>query len=862
MAREITPLMQQYLSVKEKYREEVLFFRLGDFYEMFDDDAREVSRLLNLTLTHRNDSPMCGIPFHAAKNYIKRLLAAGKKIAVCEQMELPSSTNQIVRREVIQVITPATVVEQEFLEGGSFNYLLAVFGACCAYCDISTGDLRLRALDASDPVNALSTVLQQIRPSEILVCDDEYYLKPDLRAVLDACPCMIDKLPAQYFSVKDGYSLLCATAGTKSLEAFGLGGNEKTIGPAGAILKYVRDTAKPVSTGYFNISVVDELAYMRIDEATRRNLELTENIQDRTRRYSLLESINRTVTAQGQRLLQSWLGFPLVRIEEINFRQDWTGYFVSNPDELHRVRDILRSCLDIQRLANRVSLKRSIPRDLVGIKQTLGCLFSILSIAPERYASILPPGLDNAALGELSALMDAIDRSISEECNGPFVSGAVIVDGYDSQLDGYREMVRHSSELFDGYLQKIKAETGITTVKIVNSRVCGYVLEVSRSQTSKVPDYFIRRQTLVNGERYTTTELSELEAGSQEAERLAEERERKLYEEILNRTAAINLQLNDTGRFISVLDCFQSFAAKALEAGYCRPSVVSDDVLRITDGRHPVVEDHLEPGAFVPNDTMMDERFFLITGPNMAGKSTYLRQTALIVLLAHMGSFVPAKSAEIGLTDSIFCRVGASDNLAKGESTFLVEMQEAAFILRSCTRRSLVIMDEIGRGTSAQEGMSIAWSIIRYLLNKGPKTLFATHFHELAGMDTTGMALYTLAVRESPKSVTFLRKLVPGSASSSYALHVARMAGIPQSVIKDAAAFGRKHFADYGGAVSDTLFCAEETSGGDDFEENRIKWVKSREIIDEILSFNPDASTPIQAMIEIEKLRQMAKALE
>lgn len=859
---EATPLMQQYLSIKEKHRDEVLFFRLGDFYEMFDDDAREISRILNLTLTHRNSSPMCGIPFHAAKNYIKRLLAYGKKIAICEQLELSDAPNQIARREVVQVITPATVVEQEFLDGGSYNYLMSVFNDCCAYCDISTGDMRLKHLGGSDRLSGLLMLMEQISPSEVLVCDDEYFLKDDFREALDSRGLLINKLSASYFSVKEGFRLLCQTAGTENLAGFGIKAGDKLLGPAGALLRYVMETAKPVSTRYFNFSVVNDSSFMLIDESTRKNLELFENNQDHTRRYTLFDAVNRTRTAGGQRLLESWLSFPLVKIEDINFRQDWVKWLVSSREELEALQKELSGSLDMQRLANRVALKRSIPKDLVGIKQTLGCFFRIISRSAERYCSLLPESIDADALSALNSIMMKIDRAISEDCNGPFMSGMVVLDGYDAELDRNRDLVRHSDRMFSEYLERVKSETGITTIKIVNSRLTGYVLEVSKSQLSKVPPHFFRRQTLVNSERYSTQELAGLEIQSQQANSAAEARERVLYEEIASEVSVRNEALNEIGRFLSALDCFQSFAAQAIEQDYCCPSVVGDDVLEIHMGRHPVVEKHLPPDSFVANDTLMDgERFFLITGPNMAGKSTYLRQTALIVLLAHTGSFVPASSAVVGVTDKIFCRVGASDNLARGESTFLVEMQEAAFILRTCTRRSLVIMDEIGRGTSTQEGMSIAHAIIRFLLGKEAKTLFATHFHELAKMDTSGMALYTLAVQETPGHVKFLRKLERGSASSSYALHVARMAGIPQSVLKDAASFQKKHFADYGTSDQGSLFTMGDEQAEED-ERRKAGWQRlseAQKIIREIESFDLDSSTPFQSMVELQKLKELSR---
>lgn len=852
---ETTPVMDQYAAIKAEHKDEVLFFRLGDFYEMFNDDAREVSKLLNLTLTRRGVCPMCGIPFHTAKNYISRLLNLGKKVAICEQFDVPSKSNQIARREVVQVITPATVVDEEFLEPGAANCLLAFYGREAACCDVSTGDIWLTSLGEGEQTAALMTLCEQTRPKEIVVCDDEYFLKPALRAAIDSLGCLVNKAPASHFSAKEGFALLCKALGTENLEAFGLRAGDPLLAPAAALLRYVGETAMPGAASYFNLSVVRTSSCLQIDEATRRNLELFENNRDRSPKGSLFETICRTRTPGGRRLLQLWLSFPLVDMGEINFRQDWTAFLIGDRDELARLKAALDRIMDLQRLANRVALNRATPRDLRGIAQTLGGFFEILEGGKERYLSLLDPRTGPEALEGLVALASRIDQAVNPACMGPFIAGQTILDGCDAELDDARSMLSKGDERFERYLEALRAETGIASLKIVRSRTSGMALEVSKAQLAKVPPSFFRRQTLVNAERYTTAELSSLEEEAQSCALRAEKREREIYDALLEETRRFTDALNDVGRLLSTLDCFQSFATQALEARWRRPVLVSDDVLNIVKGRHPVVERHLSPGSFVPNDTIMDKRLFLITGPNMAGKSTYLRQTALIVLLAHIGSFVPAESATIGLTDKIFCRVGASDNLARGESTFLVEMEEAAFILRACTRRSLVIMDEIGRGTSAREGMSIAHAIIDFLLRKGAKTLFATHFHELTLMDTTGMELLTLAVEEKVSSIKFLRKLVPGSASSSYALHAARMAGIPAEVIREASKFQRRQFADYGNERS--LFSDGSATGlEDEVEELRLKADRARKLADEIAAFDIDASTPVQAMLFLQKLKE------
>lgn len=844
--------MIQYREMKKQYPDMVLFFRLGDFYEMFDEDASEVSSLLNLTLTHKGTSPMCGIPYHAAKNYIKRLLDEGKKIAVCEQIELSNSSKNLAKREVVRIITPATVVEEDFLDDKNFSFILSVFGSSCSFCDLTTGDFHLKELDKSNRIQSLRSVIEQIRPKEILVCEDEYFLDENFKDVLDNTQSMVTKLPPWYFSQKDCYKLMCEHTQVSSLSSYGIDEKSKLVCTSGCLIRYIKETSRTSAKNLTDYHVDSDSQFLLMDESSRKNLELFSNLYDGSSRYSLCDSINRCRTSSGTRLLKSWIAFPLRNKKEIEERQNWVKFFHDDQEELKRVRLSIASALDLNRLTTRVMMKKAVPHDLTAIKQSIGTFFDIVSSDPKRYCSLFEPSLnDPENLEKAVSLMKEIDCAVNEEFLGQFNAGQVILQGYDQELDNLRNLKTNSDDILKTYLEEEKAKTGISILKLGYNRVFGYYLEVPNGQVSKAPEYFLRKQTLVNGERFTTSELIEYEKTILSASAKAEQKELEIYEDLLSKVLDILAILNSIGHFISVLDVYQSLATIAIENSYVCPTITEDDVLIIKDGRHPVVEKQIGLDKFVANDLDMTTRFALITGPNMAGKSTYLRQNALIILLSHIGSFVPASSATIGLTDKIFCRVGASDNLARGESTFLLEMQEAAFILRSCTQKSFVIVDEIGRGTSTQDGMSLAYAIMNDLVNKNVKTLFATHYHELTMIDTHQIRLLTLSVLEDKGHVTFLRKVKDGVANSSYGIHVAKMAGIPGSVIKKAKQFQDKHFDDYS-LSQNSLFTS--TGNNDDYENEDIDLYKN--IVEQIKAINPDEMTPIKAMLLLSKLKE------
>lgn len=848
-----TPLMIQYKEMKKQYSDMVLFFRLGDFYEMFDQDAIEVSSLLNLTLTHKGDSPMCGIPYHAARNYIKRLLDSGKKIAVCEQLELSDSAKALAKREVVRIITPATVVEEDFVDDSSFNWILSVFRDACAFCDITTGDFHLRYLDKQNRIQSLRSLIEQIMPKEILVCEDEYFMDMAFKDSVDLSKAMVTKLPPWYFSIKNCYKLMCDQAQVANLFSFGLDENSKTVSPAGALLRYVKETSKSSVSHLTDYKTDTETMYVSMDESSRKNLELFNNLYDGSSKFTLFDSINKCKTSSGLRLLKNWLSFPLRIKQDIEYRQSWVKFFVTDKNELDRVRGLLTQALDLNRLTTRALLKKAVPHDLTAIKQSIGTFLSIVSEHPEKYSQLFEVVLNESdSVSTAVDLMKEIDQAIDESFLGQFNAGQVILSGYDKDLDEKRNLKYKGDDILKQYLEEEKAKTGITIMKLGYNRVFGYYLEIPNGQVPKAPSYFLRKQTLVNGERFTTETLQSYEQNILRAGAAAEEREKELFDNLVEKVTALSAVLNSMGHFLSVLDVYQSLGSLALDSNYVCPEISEEDVLCIRDGRHPVVEKQLGLGKFVPNDLDMSVRLSLITGPNMAGKSTYLRQNALIILLAHIGSFVPASYAKIGITDKIFCRVGASDNLARGESTFLLEMQEAAYILRSCTERSFVIVDEIGRGTSTQDGMSIAYAVLNSLAEKNVKTLFATHYHELTMIDTHGIRLLTLDVLDDKGTVTFLRKVKEGVANSSYGIHVAKMAGVPSDVIKKAKQFQSKHFADYSFNQGDLFAGNDQNQGDSSFEY--IEQYKA--IVSQLREINPDEITPMQAMILLAKLKE------
>lgn len=837
---ELTPMMRQYNEIKKEHQDKVLFFRLGDFYEMFQDDALEVSKLLNLTLTHRGAVPMCGIPYHAAKNYIARLLEEGKKIAICEQITLPDNPRQLAERRVVQIYTPATVVEDEYLDSLSSSFILSISQdkrlLNLSYADITSGEFFIRKVPLEPSLASLHDVIYTIMPKEVLISDDLYFTSKNLRSALDESGAIITKLPSWYFTVKGGKKEVERQFGKTSLEDFRIGERDSILQSISALLLYLDEMVKSSLPQLRSIEWISEKRFLYMNAATIKSLELVENMRDKKGEYTLFKAINRSATSSGARLLKSEILNPLSDIDEINRRLDWVEHFYNSRKELDEVRSSLKKVSDLERLSSKMSLFKTLPKDFISLSESLDIMFSLF-VNHQEYLSIAQSeeDLDFSSVIDFS---EKIKRAMNPECTNINNEGTIILDGYDDTLDGYRRIITDSSHILSEYIEREKEKSGLTILKAGENRIIGHYLEVPKGQLDKVPSYFIRKQTLVGGERYTTDELLSIEEKITSASEDAADREKEIYKDFLKEGRDFAPVIEKVGRILSRLDFYSSLAFLAHEMNYTRPRLNTERIMDIKDGRHPVVECYMGRNEFIANDfSSRNGHFALVTGPNMAGKSTYLRQIALINILAHMGSFVPAKEADIPLLDKLFCRVGAQDNLAKGESTFLVEMSEASQILRSSTINSLIIMDEIGRGTSTEDGMSIAYAIIEYLKKLDAITLFSTHYHELTHFDTYKMQLITLAVEESKDDIIFLKKAISGVANSSYGIHVAKLAGLPKEVLRNAITFQKTHFADY----------EMQNRQGDLFVANEIEFSDDGGILDEIRDFDIENSSPMDA---------------
>lgn len=847
---ESTPLMDQYAAIKSQYKNEVLFFRLGDFYEMFNEDAVEVSRLLSLTLTHRAGQPMCGIPYHAAKVYIARLLRLGKKIAICEQLSLNAPGKGLAERKVIEVITPGNAVEEEYLEQSSNNWLASLCVSpvkktviSFSYIDISTGVFFCTSWNSAEMAEELSKHLGRVSPSE-LVITSSFENDPSVRRVLESFPNMAVSWEQDWhFSQELGYRRLTDQFGMTNLAPFSLTEKSPEIAAAGYLIEYVSKTANTLHPEnglpqVTNLTVLSDEQYVLIDDASRRSLEIVSNQRDGTIQYSLLETLMFTVTAMGSRLMKTRLLFPLRDVKAIKARQDRIELFYNDRQMLQSVRNELSHILDVERLASRIAMERAHAKDLIALKTSLSGLIEVRKC----ISSI---GLvDGIELETASAIIKDIQDAILDDPSTVLSDGGIIREGWSEELDKLRDLQKNFNRYLDEYLEEEKKKTGISNLRIRYNRNLGYYMEVSRGKLDAVPDHFILRRALVNGDRYTSARLQELESELVSANENIIETEKRLFLELRDKIALCVRYLLKAAAEVAELDVTAALAHAALVSGWVRPDVDESGALEIEEGRHPVVEYHMEALSFVPNDSnLTDKRFALVTGPNMAGKSTYLRQNALIVLLAQTGSFVPAKKAHIGVVDRIFCRVGASDNLARGESTFLVEMTETARILRSATEKSLVIMDEVGRGTSTEDGLAIAWAVSEHLLNViKAKTFFATHYHELTRLVHPLLQLLCLEVVENDGNIVFLKHIKQGAVENSYGIHVAKLAGIPDAVIKRAS----RVLEDMGDAAEHNI----PTEMEDSAPVNRETGLFSDEelVLDEILSLEPDDMTPLQAL--------------
>ena len=800
----LTPMMKVYCETKEKYKDCILFYRLGDFYEMFFEDALIASKELEITLTGKDcgleeRAPMCGVPFHAVDGYLNKLVSKGYKVAICEQLEDPKQAKGLVKRDVIRVVTPGTNLDAQALDESRNNYLMCIvcmedrYGLSVA--DISTGEYLVTELDGE---KKLLDEINKFSPSEI-ICNHSFYVSGvDIEDMKERLHISVFSLDSWYFD-----DALCARNlmehfHVSSLSGLGLDAYSCGIIAAGALLQYLIETQKTSIANLTALTPYSISKYMVLDSSTRRNLELCETLREKNKRGSLLWVLDKTKTAMGARLLRRYLEQPLIEKEEIMQRLDAVEELKDNAITREELREYLNPVYDLERLISRISYQTANPRDLVAFKTSLSMLPHIKYIMKSLQSPLLVQLQEE--MDELADLFALVDTAIVDEPPISIRDGGFIKEGYNEEVD----RLRHAKTEGKSWLAKLEAEerekTGIKTMKVKYNKVFGYYLEVTNSYKDMVPDYYTRKQTLTNAERYITPELKELEETILGSEDKLTALEYDLYVEVRGKIADEILRIQKTAHAIAGVDVFASLALVAERGNYVKPSINEKGVLDIKNGRHPVVEKMIPNDMFIANDTYLDNgksRISIITGPNMAGKSTYMRQTALIVLMAQIGSFVPADAAKIGLVDRIFTRVGASDDLASGQSTFMVEMTEVANILRNATRSSLLILDEIGRGTSTFDGLSIAWAVVEYISNPkllGAKTLFATHYHELTELEgkLPGVNNYCIAVKENGDDIVFLRKIIQGGADKSYGIQVAKLAGVPDVVIERAKALAEE----------------------------------------------------------------------
>ena len=863
----LTPMMQQYMEVKSKYKDCILFYRLGDFYEMFFDDALTASRELELTLTGRDcglseRAPMCGVPYHAVETYLDRLIEKGYKVAICEQMEDPALAKGLVQRDVIRVVTPGTVIESGMLDERSNNFLLSVCfsgeKAGLAFADVSTGEFFVHQVE--DAGRTLADEVTRISPVEIIASDlirlREYVNRDDLS---------MSERPGTTFQYQNASETLCKHFHLQDLSPLGLTDEYRLAAQAaGALMRYLDETQKNALEHITELRIYQGGDTMLLDRNTRRNLELTESLRSRTKKGSLLWLMDKTSTAMGGRLLRSWIEQPLVNREEILRRLDAVEEFTSQHVLTMTLSEELQGVYDVERLLSKVSYKSLNARDCLSLCASLKKVPGIRNLLSGAQSQGVQAVY--ALLDPLEDLTGLLERAIHPDAPPVISEGGIIRDGYSAILDEYRSAATNGKQWIIDLEAKEREATGIKNLRIQYNRVFGYYIEVTKSYYDMVPMRYQRRQTLANSERYITPELREIEQKIVGAQEQSVRLELQLFTEIREKIAGEIVRIQHTAQGLKTLDALLSLAKVAVSNHYVRPEITQDGSLEIIEGRHPVVEQTMQEGGFVPNDAVMDQdqaRMLIITGPNMAGKSTYMRQVALITLMAHLGSFVPAKSAKIPIVDRIFTRVGASDDLASGQSTFMVEMSETAYILRNATRHSLIILDEIGRGTSTFDGLAIAWAVVEYLCDParvGAKTLFATHYHELSELEghVEGVQNYYISVKEHGEDVIFLRKIVRGGADKSFGIHVARLAGVPHPVLV------RAHEIQARLEVSDVNKIGQnilEEGTARENEQVSLFDVGKTEIINELQNLDVMALTPIDAMNKLFLLREKARKL-
>lgn len=876
MIGELTPMMKQYMQTKEEYKDCILFYRLGDFYEMFFDDALTASKELEITLTGKNcgleeRAPMCGIPYHAVDSYLNRLVSKGYKVAICEQVEDPKTAKGIVKREVIRVVTPGTNLDTQGLDETKNNYIMCIVYMADRYglsvADVTTGEYLVTELDSQ---TKLMDELYKFMPSEI-VCNEAFYMSGlDLDDLKNRLHMAIYSLEAWYFDDALCRETLQEHFKVASLEGIGLSDYECGMIASGALLKYLEETQKNSLSHMSRLTRYATGNYMVLDSATRRNLELVETLREKQKRGSLLWVLDKTKTAMGARTLRKYVEQPLIDKKSIVKRLDAVAELKDNAICREEIREYLNPVYDLERLVGKITYQSANPRDLIAFQSSLSMLPSVKCILKDMESDLLKEIYEE--LDPLEELCDLVGRAIQEEPPLAMKEGGIIKDGYNEEVDRLRKAKSEGKNWLADLETKEREKTGIKNLRIRYNKVFGYYLEVTNSFKDLVPDYYTRKQTLANAERYIIPELKELEDTILGAEDKLCALEYELYCEVRNTIAAELTRIQRTAKAVAKLDVIASLALVAERNNYVRPKINEKGVIDIRDGRHPVVEKMIPNDMFIANDTYLDDkkqRISIITGPNMAGKSTYMRQAALIVLMAQLGSFVPAFSANIGLVDRIFTRVGASDDLASGQSTFMVEMNEVANILRNATSKSLLILDEIGRGTSTFDGLSIAWAVVEYISNSkllGAKTLFATHYHELTELEgkISNVNNYCIAVKEKGDDIVFLRKIVKGGADKSYGIQVAKLAGVPDPVINRAKEIVEELVtADITGKVKDIAVQGSETKKKTQKKLDEVDLtqfslfdtVKDDDVLNELKELDISHMTPMDAMNKLYQLQ-------
>jgi DNA mismatch repair protein MutS len=853
-----TPMIKQYMKIKKRYPDTILFFRLGDFYEMFFEDANIASRILGIALTSRNKSdknpvPLCGVPYHSAEPYIAKLLNHGYRVAICEQVEDPKLAKGIVERRVIRVLTPGVILDSEKLDSKSNNFLAGIYfdgkSYGLAYADISTGVFRVTSFPTLDD---LTGELSNLEPREVLLPDELRQNEGLYSFFLNTWNPLLTVLDPWVWDLDRAKESLKERLSSQTLEPFGLEGHPESVIACGAVIHYLKETQMDDMPPLEDPVYYKTTDYLLIDESTKRNLELLRTIRGESKNGSLLWVLDETLTGMGGRLLKQWINYPLVDLERIEHRLDAVEELKNKPSLRKRLRDALREISDIERLIARITTSSAKPRDLGALRDSSCFISDLKNVLRDSESGLLMR--IGRELDDLADLRELLERALVDEPPLSSREGGIIRDGFSDELDELRLIKREGKRWIAELESKEREATRISSLKVRYNKVFGYYIEVTKPNLNLVPERYIRKQTMVNAERFITPQLKEYEERILGAEDRILEIEKGLFEDVRRRVAGESERVRHTANLIAELDVLSSLSEVADRYNYSKPEISDSGIIELKDSRHPVVERMDLGERFVPNDVRLDleeNQFLIVTGPNMAGKSTLIRQVALIVLMAQMGSFVPAKVAKVGIVDRLFTRVGASDNLARGQSTFMVEMVETAYILRNATSKSLVILDEIGRGTSTFDGMSIAWAVAEFLHDLGCRTLFATHYHELAQLALSKRRVknYNVFVKEDGERIVFLRKLIPGAASHSYGIQVARLAGIPERVIKVA----RK--------VLSNLEKAQSNLGGSirggqlTLFENRGETEEDREVLEDIKRLDPLSMSPIEALSKLIEIK-------